>query len=100
VWLKSQLEWEVSFLSFFGFTCFIIFSAIGKSYGLNIFSSGTKLKSKSFGCGGSRWTNMVCETVFKEVPIGMGIGSSIVISMVLAIDREHCHKVAGVLTIS
>jgi len=67
---------------------------------LNIFGSGAELKGKSFSCSGSSRSNMVGETVFKEVPIGMSIWGSIIISVILAVDRVHCHKVARVLAIS
>ena len=100
MWLKSNLEWEVSFISFISFSSFIVFSTIGESNWLNIFSSGAKLKGQSFSCCGSCRSNMVGETVFKEVPIGMSIWGSIIISVILAIDRVHCHKVARVLAIS
>jgi len=100
MWLKSNWEWEVTFLAFFGFTRFVIFSTIRKSNRLNIFGCSTKLEGKSFGCSCSSWPNVIRETVCKKVPISMTIWSSIITIMILSVDRVHRHKVARVLPIS
>ena len=102
MWLKSQFEWEVTLVFFFSFfTSFIIFSAIWKSYRLNVLSSLLKFSNKSFNFGIICWPNIVVGEIFlKEVPIGMCIFGTIITVMVLTVDRVHSHKVARVLTIS
>jgi len=100
MWLKSQWEWEITLFFLVGITSFIIFSTIRKSNWLNIIGSSTKLEGKSFCCSSCCWSNVISETVFKEVPVCMAIWSSIIISVILTVDRVHCYKITRVLSIS